>query len=174
VTWDGAPAVADRTLLGRDLARLAVFRLYWVNGRVTASEYTAKALLALSKLTGRGDDSAVIVVYAPHAHGQRGADEIVRRFLAEQSPAIEAMLAKARAAMAWIPVRWCCVVHRFAVGGLENGLVNHQPPAGGLGGTRSWPDRRRSRFGSDRRRDVELLASTRARHAIKYSPAFTS
>jgi hypothetical protein len=39
----------------------------------------------------------VIVVYAPHAHGQRGADELVRRFLAEQSPAIEAMLAKARA-----------------------------------------------------------------------------
>jgi EpsI family protein len=96
VTWNGAPAVAHRALLGRDLARLAVVRLYWVDGRVTASDYVAKALLALAKLTGRGDDSAVIVVYAPYAHGERGADETLRRFVAAQSPAIEAMLAAAR------------------------------------------------------------------------------
>jgi EpsI family protein len=96
VTWNGAPAVAYRAVLGRDLSRLAVVRLYWVNGHVTASDYVAKAYLALSKLTGNGDDSAVIVVYAPYAHGERGADETVRRFVAEQSPGIEAMLAKAR------------------------------------------------------------------------------
>jgi len=96
VTWNGAPAVAHRALLGRDLARLAVVRLYWVDGRVTSSDYVAKALLALAKLTGRGDDSAVIVIYAPHAHGDRGADETVRRFLEAHSPAIERMLAAAR------------------------------------------------------------------------------
>lgn len=95
VTWNGAPADAHRALLGRDLARLAVVRLYWVDGRVTASDYVAKALLALAKLTGRGDESAVIVVYALHAHGERGADETVRRFVEAHSPAIEAMLAAA-------------------------------------------------------------------------------
>ena len=95
LTWNGAPADAHRALLGRDLARLAVVRLYWVDGRVTASDYVAKALLALAKLTGRGDDSAVIVVYAPHSHGERGADETLRRFVADHSPAIEAMLTAA-------------------------------------------------------------------------------
>ena len=58
MTWNGTPADVHRALLGRDLARLAVVRLYWVDGRVTASDYVAKALLALAKLTGRGDDSA--------------------------------------------------------------------------------------------------------------------
>jgi exosortase A len=96
VTWDGESADAHRALLGRDLARLAVVRLYWVDGRVTASDYVAKALLALAKLSGRGDDSAVIVIYAPYAHGEQGADEALRRFVAAQSPAIEAMLAAAR------------------------------------------------------------------------------
>jgi exosortase A len=96
VTWNGTPADAHRALLGRDLARLAVVRLYWVDGRVTASDYVAKALLALAKLTGRGDDSAVIVMYAAYSHGERGADETLRRFVADHSPAIEAMLAAAR------------------------------------------------------------------------------
>jgi EpsI family protein len=96
VTWNGTPSEAHRALLGRDLARLAVVRLYWVDGRVTASDYVAKALLALAKLTGRGDDSAVIVIYAPYSHGEHGADETLRRFVAAQSPAIEAMLAAAR------------------------------------------------------------------------------
>jgi len=96
VAWNGAPADAHRALLGRDLARLAVVRLYWIDGRVTASDYVAKALLAAAKLTGRGDDSAVIVVYAPYAHGERGADEAVRRFVESHSPAIQAMLESAR------------------------------------------------------------------------------
>jgi len=96
VTWNDAPADAHRALLGRDLARVAVVRLYWVDGRVTASDYVAKALLALAKLTGRGDDSAVVVIYAPYSHGDRGADEALRRFVADHSTAIEAMLAAAR------------------------------------------------------------------------------
>jgi len=95
VTWNGAPAEAHRALLGRDLARVAVVRLYWVDGRVTASDYVAKALLALAKLTGRGDDSAVVVFYMPYSHGEHGADETLRGFVADHSPAIERMLAGA-------------------------------------------------------------------------------
>ncbi len=45
--------------------RLLTWRWYWVNGRLTTSNYLAKIYNALDKLTGRGDDSAVIVVTTP-------------------------------------------------------------------------------------------------------------
>ena len=45
--------------------RLLAWRWYWINGRLTTSPYLAKAWNALDKLTGRGDDSAVVVVTAP-------------------------------------------------------------------------------------------------------------
>ncbi len=44
---------------------LQAYRLYWVAGHVTSSQYEAKALQAWSKLSGRGDDAALVVIYAP-------------------------------------------------------------------------------------------------------------
>ena len=44
---------------------LLVWKWYWINGRVTDNDYVAKALTAFDKLTGRGDDSAVVVVSTP-------------------------------------------------------------------------------------------------------------
>lgn len=41
---------------------LVVWQWYWVNGRWTSSDVLAKAYTALSQLTGKGDDSAVIIV----------------------------------------------------------------------------------------------------------------
>ena len=96
VTWNGAATSVATAMLGNDQARLAVLRLYWVNGRLTASDYEAKGLLALSKLTGRGDDSAVIVVYAPPPRAGGDADAALRAFVAETSPNIERMLAATR------------------------------------------------------------------------------
>jgi exosortase A len=93
VTWNAAAAPAASATLGNDQRRLAVLRLYWVGGRVTASDYGAKALLALSKLTGRGDDSAVIVVYSLQPQQGDGAEQTLRAFVAETSPAIERALA---------------------------------------------------------------------------------
>ena len=43
---------------------LVVWQWYWVNGRLTASDTLAKAYTAISRLQGKGDDSAVIIVYA--------------------------------------------------------------------------------------------------------------
>jgi EpsI family protein len=59
-------------LRGQPPLRMLVWQWYWVNGRWTASEVMAKAYLALSRLTGNGDDSALIVLYTPLDVGYRG------------------------------------------------------------------------------------------------------
>ena len=50
--------------LGVPEQRLLVWQLYWVGGRLTANDQWAKVYAALDRLLGRGDDSAVIVLYA--------------------------------------------------------------------------------------------------------------
>ncbi len=74
----------------------AVWQLYWVNGKLTASDARAKAYLALDKLSGRGDNGAVIVVSADEDRSG-GADALLERFLREHLPAIEAQLQRAGA-----------------------------------------------------------------------------
>ena len=44
---------------------------YWINGHLTSSDIEAKLLTAWAILTGHGDDSAVIVIYAPKANAER-------------------------------------------------------------------------------------------------------
>ena len=45
--------------------RYIVWQAYWINGRLTASDIEAKWLTAWATLTGHGDDSAAIILYAP-------------------------------------------------------------------------------------------------------------
>ncbi len=46
--------------------RLLVWQTYWLGGEVyTTSDVRAKLMLALHRLSGRGDDSAVLIFYAP-------------------------------------------------------------------------------------------------------------
>ncbi len=52
--------------------RLTVWQLYWVNGTLTSSDILAKAYTAFYSLLGRGDDSAVIIVYAPKGESNQG------------------------------------------------------------------------------------------------------
>ena len=70
--------------------RLTVWQWYWVNGRLTSSDYLAKAYEALSRLQGKDDDAAVIILYAPNdqaadgngaleAFSAQGGDEIHRQ-----------------------------------------------------------------------------------------------
>ena len=75
--------------------RLIVWQWYWINGRLTSSDYLAKAYTALYRLVGQGDDSAVVIVYVsndasdnPHA--------MLQDFVEAASPAIEQVLQKAR------------------------------------------------------------------------------
>jgi EpsI family protein len=49
--------------------RLTAWRVYWVNNRFIAGDAMAKIHGAVSRLTGQGDDSAVVVVYTPAGEG---------------------------------------------------------------------------------------------------------
>ena len=64
----GLPAEIRRAeLVGRETSpetRLVVWQWYWINGRLTTSDAEAKLYTAFSRLAGRGDDSAVVMLYA--------------------------------------------------------------------------------------------------------------
>jgi len=47
--------------------RYLIWQWYWINGRLTSSDIEAKWLTAWAMLTGNGDDSAAIILYAPIA-----------------------------------------------------------------------------------------------------------
>ena len=88
-------SVATAEILGSQ-ARIEVFRLYWVDGRMTDSKYVAKARLAWSKLLGRGDDSALVVMFTPVLAPDDDAPARLRAFAAAMSPSIERTLAASR------------------------------------------------------------------------------
>ena len=76
-------------------ARLAVWQIYWINGTLTSSDYLAKVYSAVQRLTGRGDNSAAIIVYTPK--DQPGsADAVLESFLSTNYDAIDALLLKTR------------------------------------------------------------------------------
>jgi len=71
--------------------RLVVWQIYWVNGALTASDVLAKAYTAGYSLIGRGDDSAVILVYAPKGEAGRG-EKAVGEFLSTNMQHIRKIL----------------------------------------------------------------------------------
>ncbi|MBK6295871.1 MAG: exosortase A [Rhodoferax sp.] len=80
---------------GATVERLVVWQIYWINGTFTASDYLAKAYSAWFRFTGRGDDSAVIIVYATKDQID-GSEALLQSFLSDNLPAVEAMLAQTR------------------------------------------------------------------------------
>jgi EpsI family protein len=46
-------------------SRFVFWHWYWINGEVTTSDIAAKLMTALARLRGQGDDSAVVMLYAP-------------------------------------------------------------------------------------------------------------
>lgn len=96
----GGEPVVVRTaeLRGRPVAsqanedRLVVWQIYWVNGTLTASDVFAKAYAAGYSLIGRGDDSAVILIYAPKGeagHGERAIEAFLRANILNISKLLE-------------------------------------------------------------------------------------
>ena len=71
--------------------RLTVWQLYWVNGTLTSSDILAKAYTALYSLLGRGDNSAVIIVYAPKGESNQG-EQALDAFMQSNTSAISAWL----------------------------------------------------------------------------------
>ncbi len=98
VVWAGDDVRAERAQILGPEQKLEVVHLFWVDGRVTASMYTAKALLAWSRLKGHGDDSALIAVYSARRPNEQEAAAAIRDFMRSMSPAIERALKDVRAA----------------------------------------------------------------------------
>ena len=84
----GRPVDATRIEISGARERLVAWRVFWIDGRITGSEYVAKALIAWSKLRGRGGDAALIVVHARDT----GREDVARTALEALSPNIGAML----------------------------------------------------------------------------------
>lgn len=97
VVIDGVPrAVATEQIRGHEGQSLVAWKWYWAGGRLTSSDVLAKALIAWGGLTGQGDDSAVIVVYASANAGQR-PDRTLEVFTREAWPSIAGALEQAKA-----------------------------------------------------------------------------
>lgn len=75
-------------------SRFVVWQWYWINGHLTTSDFTAKLLTALSRLRGQGDDSAVIMLYAPAEF----APTSLPAFAEADGPQIQQLLAATREA----------------------------------------------------------------------------
>ena len=75
--------------------RLTVWQVYWVNGTWTASDMLAKAWGALYRLMGRGDDSAVVILYTAKGPADEGAATL-NAFMQANFSALEALLLKTR------------------------------------------------------------------------------
>jgi len=71
--------------------RLLVWQLYWINGRWTSNDYLAKLYGAVFQLLGRGDDSAVLVVYTSLDRAD-DAERALGAFLTDNHGAINTAL----------------------------------------------------------------------------------
>ncbi|WP_374661018.1 exosortase A [Inhella sp.] len=78
---------------------LTVWRLYWVDGRWTASPAQAKLYELQQRLLGRGDDGAVLILFAD-ASTQGGGSPELTTFLQENLPFVERQLRHTQADVA--------------------------------------------------------------------------
>jgi len=92
VLGEGPVAVRSAELRSTDTLRMVVWQWYWINGHLTSSDFVAKAYTALSRLTGQGDDSAVMFVYAPKEQGE----VVLEAFVKAAEPAITSALNRTR------------------------------------------------------------------------------
>lgn len=72
--------------------RYVVWQWYWINGRLTSSNITAKWLTAMNMLFGKGDDSAAILLVAPQAEAAQSLPE----FSQDMLPAVYSALVEAQ------------------------------------------------------------------------------
>ncbi|HEY8877993.1 MAG TPA: exosortase A [Roseateles sp.] len=76
---------------GSTAPRLRVWQVYWINGRLFASDWQAKLYGVWQSLLGQGDDAAVVIVYADKAVA--GPDDaLLRDFLHRHWAALDTAL----------------------------------------------------------------------------------
>jgi len=86
-----AASVRTAELRNVDQRRLVAWQWYWVDGRLTASDYLAKIYTAWARLIGHGDDSAVIVLSIP-TRAAGGEEAALETFVKSAGGAIDAAL----------------------------------------------------------------------------------
>ena len=91
----GELSLTEAKLRGRSNS-LFVWRWYWVDGRYIVNPYWAKLLQAKSRLLGRGDDGAVVIVYALYDDRPQAAEPALKDFVGAMLPAITQSLEYAR------------------------------------------------------------------------------
>jgi len=69
--------------------RLLVWHVYWIHGHPMVSDWRARLLGAWQRLTGQGDDAALVLVYTPL---DDDAPQRLTRFLRQHWPAIDQQL----------------------------------------------------------------------------------
>jgi exosortase A len=80
-----------------DGQRLRVWQLYWVDGHLTGSDWQAKLYGVIGRLLGRGDDAAVLIIYAEKGAGG-GGDTLLGRFLQDNGANLDVWMRRTRAA----------------------------------------------------------------------------
>jgi EpsI family protein len=101
----GGQTIDVRTamLLGRESAgaahrpKLMVWRLYWIDGRFIGSDARAKLANALARLKGRGDEGALILLYADDESTTR-SNAAIEAFLQANGSSLNAVLERTRGA----------------------------------------------------------------------------
>ena len=78
--------------------RLVVWHIYWINGRLTSNDYLAKVYSAYYRVTGRGDESAVLVMYTQKGDQASSAETVLESFVSDNYAAINTLLTGARQA----------------------------------------------------------------------------
>ena len=93
----GQPLGVHEGLLRGPQGTIMVWTFNWIGGRYTSSDYLGKLYQAGAKALLRGDDGAAVMLAVPYENDPQAARAILRRFLAEQGPAIDRTLAAAHA-----------------------------------------------------------------------------
>lgn len=82
--------------------QLRVWRVYWLNGQLTGSDISAKLIGAWIRLTGQGDDAAVVYLFASERQ-PGGAEAALSTFAEGAFGAVEGSLQAVRAAAVKTP-----------------------------------------------------------------------
>ncbi len=77
--------------VGAESFRLKVWHWYWIDGRIVTNDYLGKLWIVFSRLSGRGDNSAAVFIYAQEPDGEAALSD----YLAGAGGGIAAVLAGA-------------------------------------------------------------------------------
>lgn len=93
----GALPLERSELVARNASarRLIVWRSYWIDDQWVVNPVEAKWLTLRQRLLGRGDDGAMLILYAD-ASTQGGADAALQSFVKDNLPLIERQLRRVR------------------------------------------------------------------------------